>query len=382
MPPIVGVIGVIGAQSATAYRGALKVILHFAFCILHFPPPPSLIKSFPFSALRFTFFYYLCFVAKYDDIFLIGSEAEFEREALRLFRYQAVYCKPYAEYVRLLGIEPAEVMRVEDIPMLPIELFKSHKLYCGDAEPQMVFTSSATTGMVQSKHYVADLALYERAFMEAFRLFYGEPKECSIYALLPSYLEREGSSLVYMAERLIAESGGGGFYLNDYDKLLRDMAHDPNPKILLGVTYALLDLAENYAPKFENTVVMETGGMKGRRKELPKSELHKILCSAFGVERIHSEYGMAELMSQAYSFGEGVFRTPKWMKVLVRDVNNPFARLGAGRRGGLDIIDLANRYSCAFIATQDMGVCYADGSFRIEGRISQSDIRGCNLLVQ
>ena len=159
MPPIVGVIGVIGAQSATAYRGALNVILHSAFL-------SSLIKSFPFSALRFTFFYYLCFVAKYDDIFLIGSEAEFEREALRLFRYQAVYCKPYAEYVRLLGIEPAEVMRVEDIPMLPIELFKSHKLYCGDAEPQMVFTSSATTGMVQSKHYVADLALYERAFKE------------------------------------------------------------------------------------------------------------------------------------------------------------------------------------------------------------------------
>lgn len=266
--------------------------------------------------------------------------------------------------------------------MLPIELFKSHRVYCGVNEPQMVFTSSATTGMVQSRHYVADLALYERAFMEAFRHFYGEPKECSIYALLPSYLEREGSSLVYMAERLIAECGGGGFYLNDYEKLLRDMSHDHNPKILLGVTYALLDLAENYAPQLENTVVMETGGMKGKRKELSKSELHKILCAAFGVERIHSEYGMAELMSQAYSFGEGVFRTPRWMKVLVRDVNNPFTRLARGRRGGLDIIDLANRDSCAFIATQDMGICYEDGSFRIEGRISQSDIRGCNLLVQ
>ena len=171
-------------------------------------------------------------------------------------------------------------------------------------------------------------------------------------------------------------------YLNDYEKLLRDMSRDDNPKILLGVTYALLDLAENYAPQLENTVVMETGGMKGRRKELPKSELHKILCSAFGVEKIHSEYGMAELMSQAYSFGEGLFRTPKWMRVLVRDVNNPFARLAAGRRGGLDIIDLANRSSCAFIATQDMGIRYEDGSFRIEGRISQSDVRGCNLLVQ
>ena len=321
-------------------------------------------------------------MARYDDIFSIESDSAFERMALQLFRHQAEHCAPYAEYIRLIGVSPDDVQRVENIPMLPIELFKSHKVYCGENEPQMVFTSSATTGMVQSRHYVADLALYERAFMEAFRHFYGEPKECSIYALLPSYLEREGSSLVYMAERLIAECGGGGFYLNDYEKLLRDMSHDHNPKILLGVTYALLDLAENYAPQLENTVVMETGGMKGKRKELSKSELHKILCAAFGVERIPSEYGMAELMSQAYSFGEGVFRTPRWMKVMVRDVNNPFTRLAQGRRGGLDIIDLANRDSCAFIATQDMGVCYADGSFRIEGRISQSDIRGCNLLVQ
>ena len=321
-------------------------------------------------------------MAKYDEIFSIGSDAEFEREALALFRYQAEHCAPYAEYVRLLGVEPSAVHRVEDIPMLPIEIFKSHKVYCGECEPQVVFTSSATTGMVQSHHYVEDVTLYERAFTEAFRCFYGDERECSIYALLPSYLEREGSSLVYMADHLIKACGGGGFYLHDYEKLLSDMLHDPNPKILLGVTYALLDLAENYAPKLENTVVMETGGMKGKRKELPKSELHKVLCSAFGVERIHSEYGMAELLSQAYSFGEGVFRAPRWMKVLVRDVNNPFARLAAGRRGGLDIIDLANRSSCAFIATQDMGVCYDDGSFRIEGRISQSDIRGCNLLVQ
>ena len=321
-------------------------------------------------------------MARYDEIFLIGSEAEFEREALRLYRHQAEHSAPYAEYVRLLGVVPSQVQRVEDIPMLPIEIFKSHKVYCGEQEPQMTFTSSATTGMVQSRHYVEDIALYERAFTEAFRHFYGDERECSIYALLPSYLEREGSSLVYMAERLIAQCGGGGFYLHDYEKLLNDMSHDPNPKILLGVTYALLDLAENYAPKLENTVVMETGGMKGRRKELPKSELHKVLCSAFGVERIHSEYGMAELMSQAYSSGEGLFRTPRWMKVLVRDVNNPFRRLPSGRRGGLDIIDLANRSSCAFIATEDMGVRYDDGLFRIEGRISQSDIRGCNLLVQ
>ena len=321
-------------------------------------------------------------MANCDTIFSIASDEAFEREALELFRYQAEHCAPYAEYVRLLGVEPSDVQRIEDIPMLPIEIFKSHKVYCGEKEPAMVFTSSATTGMVQSRHYVEDLTVYERAFTEAFRQFYGDERECSIYALLPSYLEREGSSLVYMADHLIKECGGGGFYLHDYEKLLSDMSHDPNPKILLGVTYALLDLAENYAPKLENTVVMETGGMKGKRKELPKSELHKVLCSAFGVERIHSEYGMAELLSQAYSFGDGLFRTPRWMKVLVRDVNDPFARLASGRRGGLDIIDLANRSSCAFIATQDMGVRYDDGSFRIEGRISQSDIRGCNLLVQ
>ena len=321
-------------------------------------------------------------MAHYDDIFLLRSDLAFEREALALFRYQAEHCPPYAEYVRLIGVDPASVTRAEDIPMLPIEIFKSHKVYCGENEPQIIFTSSATTGMVQSRHYVEDLSLYERTFTEAFRQFYGDERECSIYALLPSYLEREGSSLIYMVDTLIKQCGGGGFYLNDYEKLLRDMSRDDNPKILLGVTYALLDLAENYAPQLENTVVMETGGMKGRRKELPKSELHKILCSAFGVEKIHSEYGMAELMSQAYSFGEGLFRTPKWMRVLVRDVNNPFARLAAGRRGGLDIIDLANRSSCAFIATQDMGIRYEDGSFRIEGRISQSDVRGCNLLVQ
>ena len=321
-------------------------------------------------------------MALYDEIFSINGDLEFENEALKLFRFQAERCAPYAEYIRLLGVNPSDIYRVEDIPMLPIELFKTHKVYCGENEPQMVFTSSATTGMTQSRHYVEDLALYERSFTEAFRQFYGNEKECSIYALLPSYLEREGSSLVYMVDKLLSQCGGGGFYLHDYEKLLQDMAQDHNPKILLGVTYALLDLAENYSPQLDNTVVMETGGMKGKRKELPKSELHKILCSAFGVERIHSEYGMAELMSQAYSFGDGIFRAPKWMRVLVRDVNNPFARLLSGRRGGLDIIDLANRSSCAFIATQDMGVRFEDGSFRIEGRISQSDVRGCNLLVQ
>lgn len=317
-----------------------------------------------------------------EAIFEISDDETFECEALRLFRHQAVACKPYAEYIRLIGVNPEDVKRIEDIPMLPIEIFKSHEVYCGLEAPQMIFTSSATTGMIPSRHFVADLSLYERAFEEAFRAFYGEPEQWSIYGLLPSYLEREGSSLVYMVDRLIAKCGSGGFYLDDYEKLLHDMANDPKPKILLGVTYALLDLAERYAPKLSNTIVMETGGMKGHRQELPKAELHKILCEAFGVEQIASEYGMAELMSQGYSSGDGVFRMPKWMRILIRDVNNPFARVEDGRRGAIDIIDLANRSSCAFIATQDMGIRYADGSFRIEGRVQASDIRGCNLLVQ
>ena len=266
--------------------------------------------------------------------------------------------------------------------MLPIELFKSHDIYCGQQPPQCIFTSSATTGMTPSRHLVADLSLYERAFSESFRHFYGEAETWSIYALLPSYLERQGSSLVYMADRLMAASGRGGFYLNNYEQLIDDMAQDTHPKILLGVTYALLDVAEQYAPQLRDTIVMETGGMKGHRKELPKSELHALLCRAFGVEYIASEYGMAELMSQAYSSGEGLFRTPPWMRISIRDVNDPFARLPHGRRGAIDIIDLANLYSCSFIATQDVGMSYTDGSFRLEGRLSQSDIRGCNLLVQ
>ena len=229
---------------------------------------------------------------------------------------------------------------------------------------------------------MASTALYEAAFTAAFERFYGNPARWSLYGLLPNYLQREGSSLVYMVDRLIGRCGSGGFYLDDYERLLADMAADPKPKILLGVSYALWDLAERYAPKLRDTIVMETGGMKGRREELPKEEFHRILCEAFGVDRIHSEYGMAELTSQAYSDGGGRFRTPGWMRVAVRDVNDPFCRLLPDQRGGVDIIDLANRFSCAFIQTQDVGRVSADGSFRIEGRIDHSDIRGCNLLVQ
>ncbi len=317
-----------------------------------------------------------------DRIFSITTAEQFERLAIELFRYQAEHCAVYAQYLHLVGVDIDSVERLESIPMLPIELFKSHNIYSATTEPEVVFTSSATTGMTPSRHLVADVGLYQRAFTEAFCRFYGNPDKWSIYGLLPSYLQRSGSSLVYMVDHLIRQAGSGGFYLNNYRELLDDMAADSKPKLLIGVSYALLDLAEQYAPKLTDTIIMETGGMKGYRQELPKAELHKILSTAFGVNTIHSEYGMAELLSQAYSSGEGLFTAPPWMRVLIRDINDPFAPLGINRRGAVNIIDLANIHSCAFIATQDVGICYTDNTFRIEGRVSSADIRGCNLLVQ
>ena len=316
-----------------------------------------------------------------ESILNIDNETQFTRCALELFRYQAKRCEPYRRYIELLGIDPAEVNAIEDIPFLPIELFKSSDVYCGEGEPEIIFTSSNTGSTQPSRHMMASLDTYRQAFTRAFEQFYGRAEEWSIYGLLPNYLEREGSSLVYMVDTLIKRCDSGGFYLNDYEKLIQDIDNDPKPKILLGVSYALWDVAEKYAPKLQNTIIMETGGMKGRREELSKSELHKILCEGFGVEAIHSEYGMAELTSQAYSKGEGIFYAPRWMRVMVRDVNDPFDHRPQGLRGGIDIIDLANLSSCAFIQTQDIGRVLDDGGFMVEGRIVGSDIRGCNLLV-
>ena len=316
-----------------------------------------------------------------ESIFNIQNQAQFSKCALELFRYQAERCEPYRRYIELLGIDPSEVERIEDIPFLPIELFKSSDVYCGEEEPEIIFTSSNTGSTQPSRHMMASLETYREAFTRAFEQFYGKAEEWSIYGLLPNYLEREGSSLVYMVDTLIKRCGSGGFYLNNYEQLIYDIKNDPKPKILLGVSYALWDVAEKYAPKFENTIIMETGGMKGRREELSKSELHKILCEGFGAKAIHSEYGMAELTSQAYSKGGGIFYAPSWMRVMVRDVNDPFNHAPQGMRGGIDIIDLANLSSCAFIQTQDIGRVLSDGGFMIEGRIAGSDIRGCNLLV-
>lgn len=315
-----------------------------------------------------------------DDILGISSAEEFERAALEVFAFQARECAPYGEYLRLIGADPATVRQSRDIPFMPIELFKSHDVYCGKGEPQIVFTSSNTGGTQPSRHAIYDITVYEKTFRRCFELFYGSPDEWSIYALLPSYLEREGSSLVYMADRLIAQGRGGGFYLGDLDRLAADIAADNGKRILLGVSYALWDLAERIAPDLHGVTVMETGGMKGRREELPKEEFHALLCGAFGTEAIHSEYGMAELTSQAYSYGGGIFRAAPWMKIYIRDLNDPFAVHGSGS-GGIDIIDLANLYSCAFIQTQDVGTAWADGSFEIKGRADRSETRGCNLLI-
>ena len=318
----------------------------------------------------------------FEEILAIDSAAAFDCAALELFRFQAERCGVYRKYLAEIGVDPAAVRRVDEIPMLPIEFFKWRDVYCGDTEPQIVFTSSNTGQSVASHHMMASTALYEAAFTAAFERFYGNPARWSLYGLLPNYLQREGSSLVYMVDRLIGRCGSGGFYLDDYERLLADMAADPKPKILLGVSYALWDLAERYAPKLRDTIVMETGGMKGHREELPREAFHELLCRAFSVPSVHSEYGMAALMSQAYSAGEGIFRTPSWMRVSVRDLNDPFCTLPAGRTGGINVIDLANLYSCSFVQTEDLGVVCGDGAFRMLGRISGSEIRGCNLLVQ
>lgn len=316
-------------------------------------------------------------LTEFGRVLSIDSREEFDRLALDLFRWQALRCAPYRDYLALLGCEVDSVARVEDIPHLPIEIFRTHNVWCGEGEPEKVFSSSTTSGGEPSLHPMASLEEYRRAFTTAWQRFLPTPHR--IYALLPCYLEREGSSLVYMVDELI-RLYGGGFYLHDHDKLLADMESYEGPKVLFGVSYALLDLAER-KPRLTNTVVIETGGMKGRRKEMAKEEMHRVLCEAFGVEQIASEYGMAELTSQAYSEGGGVFFAPPWMRVTIRDLNNPFTTLPKGRTGGVNIIDLANRHSCAFIETADMGRLTAEGGFELCGRVGGSPIRGCNLLV-
>ena len=321
-----------------------------------------------------------------DLIFNITSEASFNAAALAVFKHQFEHNSVYRSFCDLLYKHPSEVKTVQQIPFLPIQFFKSHTIVSNSKSAEATFTSSGTTGSIVSKHFVSDLEIYKQSFRRGFKSFYGAIEEYTVLALLPSYLEREGSSLVYMANDMIAQSKQpeSGFYLHDLEALkdtLLKLEAKGQKTLLIGVSYALLDLIEAHSFKLKHTTVMETGGMKGQRKELVKSELHTILKEGFGVDKIHSEYGMTELLSQAYSYGDGVFKTPAWMKILTRDPEDALSIQPIGKSGGVNIIDLANINSCAFIATQDLGKIHSNGTFEILGRFDESDIRGCNLMV-
>jgi phenylacetate-coenzyme A ligase PaaK-like adenylate-forming protein len=321
-------------------------------------------------------------------IFSVQTNNDFEQLSLDVFRLQCKENKVYGQYVQALGIKAEDISRVEDIPFLPVSFFKTHEVVCGKPnESDTVFTSSSTTSDSPSRNIVKDIEVYRSSFRKCFSLFYGNVKDYNILALLPSYLERTGSSLVYMAEDMVKESNSpdSGFYLNNYDELIEKLSRlnkEGKKVLLLGVTYALLKLAEEYPMQLSNTIIMETGGMKGKRKEMPKKEMHEVLKKAFGVKQIHSEYGMTELLSQAYSKGEGIFKCPPWMKIMVRDIYDPLKVTVVNSSGGINIIDLANINSCSFIATDDVGMVHSDGSFEISGRIDYSDIRGCNLMAE
>ncbi len=323
-----------------------------------------------------------------EDIFSSLSENDFERVALDIYRLQFEKNKVYNTYASAMGKTPANVKSLTDIPFLPVSFFKTHDIVCGDKnDSAKVFTSSSTTSDIPSKHIVTDISIYEKSFHKCFKDFYGDIKEWCILALLPSYLERSGSSLVCMAEDMVKQSANrhSGFYLNNMEEL-RDklllLEKAGQKTLLLGVTYALLNFSEKYPMKLKHTTIMETGGMKGKRKEMPRKEVHQQLIKAFGVSSIHSEYGMTELLSQAYSKGEGIFYAPSQMRIMVRDIYDPLQVGVKEQTGAINIIDLANINSCSFIATDDVGIVHENGSFEISGRLDQSDIRGCNLMAE
>lgn len=321
-----------------------------------------------------------------EDIISIQTTKEFHKMAMKIFRYQYEHNEVYQKYCALVKRTPANVKHITEIPFLPIEFFKSKEVLTSNNPIQTTFTSSGTTGQITSKHHVTDLSFYEQSFRNAFSHFYGNIEDYVVLALLPSYLEREGSSLIYMVNDLIEGSNhpDSGFYLHNYEELvqkLKALDADGQNVLLIGVTYALLDLVENYELNLNNTIIMETGGMKGKRKEMIREELHALLTQGFGVDKIHSEYGMTELLSQAYSLGDGVFECPPWMDVLIRETDDPFTLVPTGKTGGINVIDLANFNSCSFIATQDLGKKYENFTFEVLGRFDNSDIRGCNLMV-
>lgn len=321
-----------------------------------------------------------------NAIFNISKQEQFETLALKVFKHQFENNQVYRSYCDLLLRHPSDIKKTEDIPFLPIQFFKTHEVITGEKEPDIIFSSSGTTGSTTSKHYVHDLKLYEQSFTKAFELQYGQPTDYVILGLLPSYLERTGSSLIYMVNHFIKHSPHpeSNFYLNNLDELyktLQSLESQGKKTLLIGVSFALLDFVEQYQLRLNHTIVMETGGMKGRRTELVRAELHEQLCQGFGVDCIHSEYGMTELLSQAYSKENGVFECPPWMKIVIRDTEDPLSILPPNKNGGINIIDLANLNSCAFIATQDLGKLHDIGSFEVIGRFDHSDVRGCNLMV-
>ena len=322
------------------------------------------------------------------NIFDINNEKSFNDLSLEIFFYQYQNCSVYSSYVDLICKDVKQIKHYKKIPFLPIEFFKTKNIISGNAPAEAVFASSGTTGSIRSFHHVTDLTVYETSSVSSFERFYGKISDYTFLALLPSYLERQDSSLVWMTNLFINKSNykdDCGFYLDNHSELLekiKKIKRDASRKIvLLGVSFALLDIAEKIDFPLNDVIVMETGGMKGKRKELTREELHKILCNKFKVSVIHSEYGMTELLSQAYSQGNGIYKCPPWMKILIREINDPFSYVTENRSGGVNVIDLANVSSCSFIETQDVGEINNDGTFKIIGRFDNSNIRGCNLIV-
>lgn len=321
-----------------------------------------------------------------------ASDSNFEDLAVEVFQFQYYNNAVYQQFCNHLNIDCDEVLTVSQIPFLPIRFFKSHTIQTTIFKPEAVFTSSGTTGTVNSRHYVKSTGLYTSSFTKGFQKFYGAPGNKCILGLLPSYLERKESSLVFMVDHLIKNSGHplSGFYLYDHEKLHNTILHNEilqQPTLLIGVTYALLDFAAEFPAQLKNTIIMETGGMKGRREELTRKEVHEQLQKQLGISLVHSEYGMTELLSQAYSKGDGIFHCPGWMKIILREEDDPFALMLPDQvkvkpaSGAINVIDLANIYSCSFIATDDIGKLYSNGSFEVAGRMDNSDIRGCSLMM-
>ena len=321
-----------------------------------------------------------------EKIFSVKSDEEFNEAALAVFHYQLKHCSVYREYVEQIKINSKYINSIYDIPFLPVEFFKTQKILSDEKKEELIFLSSGTTATMRSRHFIADKNLYIRSLEKSFEMFYGDTDNYCLLALLPSYIEQENSSLVFMVDTLVKKSfqPGSGFYPNDYENLffnLRKLISEGKKIILLGVSYALLDFAEKFSFPLRNVILMETGGMKGRREEITRQELHQQLCNAFQITSIHSEYGMTELLSQAYSKGSGIFRSPPWMKIILRNPDDPLDVSAINKNGIINVIDLANIFSCSFIATQDLGRKINDGSFEVIGRTDYSDARGCNLMV-